>query len=200
MPTKKTTTNKTIEAPEKAPEFVKVTIPLIDPAVGKKFDNRVYVSKAAFEKGMEEYLARNDAYAYIYVSEQEYASIFGSDPNDNDIKADFLHYAVDGRRRIAEVCGATSDSIILKVPGNDPAMVEFISKSVAALRFYYDSKSKNNRMELKKGTWIHVIEVSVIGPIQSEETAKTEESDNTVPFADDSDPVVEDANGNLITE
>lgn len=200
MPTKKTTTNKTIEAPEKVPEFVKVTIPLIDPAVGKKLDNRVYVSKTAFEKGMEEYLARNDAYAYIYVSEQEYASIFGSDPNDNDIKADFLHYAVDGRRRIAEVCGATNDSIILKVPGNDPAMVEFISKSVAALRFYYDSKSKNNRMELKKGTWIHIIEVSVIGPIQSEETARTEESDNTVPFADDSDPVVEDANGNAITE
>nr|DAU54625.1 MAG TPA: hypothetical protein [Caudoviricetes sp.] len=200
MPTKKTTTNKTIEAPEKTPEFVKVTIPLIDPAVGKKLDNRVYVSKTAFEKGMEEYLARNDAYAYIYVSEQEYVSIFGSDPNDNDIKADFLHYAIDGRRRIAEVCGATNDSIILKVPGNDPAMVEFISKSVAVLRFYYDGKSKNNKMELKKGTWIHVIEVSVIGPVQSEETAKTEESDNTIPFADSSDPVVEDANGNVITK
>lgn len=193
MPTKKTTTNKTIEAPEKAPEFVKVTIPLIDPAVGKKLDNRVYVSKTAFEKGMEEYLSRNDAYAYIYVSEQEYTSIFGSDPNDNAIKADFLHYAIDVRRRIAEVCGATNDSIILKVPGNDPAMVEFISKSVAALRFYYDSKSKTNRMELKKGTWIHVIEVSVIGPVQAEEPAKTEESDN-------SNPVVEDANGNVITE
>lgn len=193
MPTKKTTTNKTIEAPEKTPEFVKVTIPLIDPAVGKKLDNRVYVSKTAFEKGMEEYLSRNDAYAYIYVSEQEYTSIFGSDPNDNGIKADFLHYAVDGRRRIAEVCGATNESIILKVPGNDPAMVEFISKSVAALRFYYDSKSKTNRMELKKGTWIHVIEVSVIGPVQAEEPAKTEESDN-------SNPVVEDANGNVITE
>ena len=193
MPTKKTTTNKTIEAPEKAPEFVKVTIPLIDPAVGKKLDTRVYVSKTAFEKGREEYLSRNDAYAYIYVSEQEYTSIFGSDPNDNAIKADFLHYAIDGRRRIAEVCGATNDSIILKVPGNDPAMVEFISKSVAALRFYYDSKSKTNRMELKKGTWIHVIEVSVIGPVQAEEPAKTEESDN-------SNPVVEDANGNVITE
>lgn len=200
MPTKKTTTNKIIEAPEKTPEFVKVTIPLIDPAVGKKNDNRVYVSKTAFEKGMEEYLARNDAYAYIYVSEQEYVSIFGSDPTDNDIKADFLHYAVDGRRRIAEVCGATNESIILKVPGNDPAMVEFISKSVAVLRFYYDSKSKNNRMELKKGTWIHVIEVSVIGPVQSEETVRTEESDNMVPFADNSNPVVEDANGNVITE
>ena len=200
MPTKKTTTNKIIEAPEKTPEFVKVTIPLIDPAVGKKIDNRVYVSKVAFEKGMEEYLARNDAYAYIYVSEQEYVSIFGSDPNDNNIKADFLHYAVDVRRRIAEVCGATNDSIILKVPGNDTAMIDFISNSVAVLRFYYDGKTKNNRMELKKGTWIHVIEVSVIGPVRSEETDKTEESDNTVPFADDSNPIVEDTNGNVVTE
>lgn len=192
MPTK-----KTIEAPEKKQEFTKVTLPLIDPQIGKKVDGQLYISKTAYEKGMEEYLARNDAYAYIYVSEEEYLSIFGPSNEDNAAKTDFLRYASDSRRRIAEVCGATADSIIIKVPDNDPAFLEFIRNSVAILRFYYDSKSKNNTLELKKGTWIHIIEVALIGrriPEQNTDENKPEEA------TADATPEVVDQNGNTVTD
>ena len=47
MPSKKTVTPKTIEAPEKHEEFVKITIPLIDPIPGKKEENRLYIPKAS---------------------------------------------------------------------------------------------------------------------------------------------------------
>lgn len=204
MPSKKTATQKTIEAPEKHEEFVKIAIPLIDPIPGKKEENRLYISKTSYEKSIEEYLARNDAYASIYVSEQEYLSIFALDPDNNRIRNEFLQYAIDSRRRIAEVCGATANSIILKVPNGDPTMLDFIQKSKAVLRFYYDSKSATNKLELKKGTWIHIIEVAVIGPIQAQQPdAESVPPQSDIPFAETAETLpadVVDGNGDPVTE
>lgn len=204
MPSKKTATSKTIEAPEKHEEFVKIAIPLVDPIPGNREENRLYISKASYEKSIEEYLARNDAYAYIYVSEQEYLSIFEPNPDDNPIRNEFMQYAIDSRRRIAEVCGATTNSIILKVPNGDPAMLDFIQKSKAVLRFYYNSKSTTNRLELKKGTWIHIIEVAVIGPVQAQQPdAESVPPQSDIPFAETAETVpadVVDRNGDPVTE
>ena len=175
MPSKaKTSKASVIEAPEnKMPLFTKVVIPLVQPTVGKREEGSVYVTKAAYEKGMEEYLASAESFASIYSSSEEYLKVFSGD-DDNDVKKEFMAYAIDRRRRVGEVCGATTDTVIIKLPTSEPDLIKFVQSSVAVLRFYYDAAGKN-KLELKKGTSIHVIEVAIIGPNPNE---------NQVPFAD----------------
>lgn len=194
MPSKaKTNKASVMEAPEnKVPLFTKVMIPIIQPNVGKREEGNVYVSKAAYEKGMQEYLLSNESFASIYSSSDEYLKIF-SDSNDNDDRKEFMAYAVDRRRVVGEVCGATTDSVIIKLPTSEPDLIKFVQSSVAVLRFYYDAAGKN-KLELKKGTSIHIIEVAIIGPTQNP-------NENQIPFADGPMPTeVVDSDSEVVSE
>lgn len=166
MPRKeKTETVKTVD--EKVLPYTKIIVPLVDPVIGERRENAVYVTKTSYEKGMEEYLAGFDSIASLYVSVEEFSAIFGARDEDNPIRNEFTQYSIDRRRRVGEVCGYTSNSVVVKVPTTDPAVIEFVKNASAVLRFYWDGK-KDNPLELKKGTFIHVIEVAIVGPSQME--------------------------------
>ena len=150
-----------VEAPEKQPSVVRVTLPLNNAPIGVRAENTPYITRAAFDKGMQEYLSALDSFAYIYQSPEEFRSIFNGQ-NDNDAKSQFIQYAVDRRRILAEVVAASPEAVILRMSNADPALVDLIQNhATATLRFYWNSK-KTNQYELKKGTHIHIIEVSVI--------------------------------------
>lgn len=194
MPSKaKTSKASVVEAPEnKVPLFTKVVIPLVQPTVGKREEGTVYVTKTAYEKGMEEYLASSESFASIYASSDEYLQVFTND-DENDARKEFMAYAVDRRRRVGEVCGATSDTVIIKLPSSEPELIKFVQSSVAVLRFYYDAAGKN-KLELKKSTSIHIIEVAIIGP-------SVDQNENSIPFADEPmTPDVIDSNSELVSK